>query len=186
MSQVLPYKQLKKVSLSLETEIGKISSFSHGSADPEKYLSCIGGVASREEYHELFAKIGTTFGTGDGLTTFGLPNLIDQFIRGNSSTRAIGNVQEDATAKNGLSVATGGGNKYSSYDGKHTHTFPVGTWHGYGGRNATSGNSDGSHGTTEAPTHRHYTNIDHGHTIAGDSETRPRNMAVEYYIRSKK
>ena len=52
---------------------------------PEGYLICNGSAVSRTEYADLFAAIGTTFGTGDGSTTFALPNLQAAFIRGAGS-----------------------------------------------------------------------------------------------------
>lgn len=52
---------------------------------PEGYLICNGSAVSRTEYADLFAAIGTTFGAGDGSTTFALPNLQAAFIRGAGS-----------------------------------------------------------------------------------------------------
>ena len=52
---------------------------------PEGYLICDGSAVSRTEYADLFAAIGTTFGTGDGSTTFALPNLQAAFVRGAGS-----------------------------------------------------------------------------------------------------
>lgn len=40
----------------------------------EDWLPCLGQAVSRTFYHELFAKYGTTYGSGDGNTTFNLPN----------------------------------------------------------------------------------------------------------------
>lgn len=45
------------------------------STAPAGWLNCDGSLVSRTTYATLFATIGTTFGTGDGSTTFGLPNL---------------------------------------------------------------------------------------------------------------
>jgi hypothetical protein len=42
------------------------------------YLLCNGDEVSRTEYADLFALIGTTFGTGDGSTTFDLPTIADK------------------------------------------------------------------------------------------------------------
>ena len=68
---------------------------------PEGYLICNGSAVSRTEYADLFAAIGTTFGTGDGSTTFALPNLQAAFIRGagsqNGYSATFGKTQ-DATS----------------------------------------------------------------------------------------
>ena len=52
---------------------------------PDGYLVCDGSLISRTNYAALFAVIGTTFGAGDGSTTFALPNLQAAFIRGAGS-----------------------------------------------------------------------------------------------------
>lgn len=52
---------------------------------PAGYLKCDGAAVGRETYPELFAAIGTTFGAGDGETTFNLPNLIGRFAEGSAT-----------------------------------------------------------------------------------------------------
>lgn len=49
-----------------------------GSTAPEKWLFCRGQAVSRTTYAKLFAVIGTTYGAGDGSTTFNLPDLRDR------------------------------------------------------------------------------------------------------------
>lgn len=51
---------------------------------PAGYLLCNGAAVGRATYPELFAAIGTTYGAGDGSTTFNLPNLIDRFAQGST------------------------------------------------------------------------------------------------------
>ncbi|MEM4711396.1 MAG: tail fiber protein, partial [Candidatus Woesearchaeota archaeon] len=46
-----------------------------GSSAPSGWLICDGSAVSRTTYSALFAVIGTTYGVGDGSTTFNLPNL---------------------------------------------------------------------------------------------------------------
>lgn len=54
-----------------------------GAGTPENYLLCDGSAVSRTDYSDLFAVIGTTYGAGDGSTTFNLPLLTDnRFIEG--------------------------------------------------------------------------------------------------------
>lgn len=53
-----------------------------GTTAPEGYLLCNGQEVSRTTYAELFALIGTTYGQGDGSTTFGLPNLKGRVLVG--------------------------------------------------------------------------------------------------------
>lgn len=64
--------------------VGSVIAFAANS-NPEGYLICNGAAVSRTIYANLYAKIGDTYGAGDGLTTFNLPNLIDRFIQGAST-----------------------------------------------------------------------------------------------------
>lgn len=59
---------------------GTIASFAM-SGTPDGYLKADGATLSRSDYPALFAAIGTTFGEGDGPTTFPLPDLRGEFIR---------------------------------------------------------------------------------------------------------
>lgn len=56
------------------TIIGEIKTYA-GSSAPTGWLICDGHAVSRETYSKLFGVIGTTYGSGDGSTTFNLPNL---------------------------------------------------------------------------------------------------------------
>ena len=56
--------------------------WSANAAVPAGYLLCNGAAVSRETYAALFTAIGTTYGSGDGSTTFNLPNIINKFIEG--------------------------------------------------------------------------------------------------------
>lgn len=62
-----------------------------GSQAPAGFLVCNGGAISRTTYSKLFAVIGTKYGSGDGSTTFNLPNLTDRFLQGSAS---VGTVKE--------------------------------------------------------------------------------------------
>ena len=67
---------------------GKIEWFAFNTA-PDGYLVCNGAAVSRTTYADLFAVIGTTFGSGDGSTTFALPNLIDKFAQGSTTVGTV-------------------------------------------------------------------------------------------------
>ena len=89
------------VNSELET-VAPIGSFIYfaGNAVPNKYLLCNGAAVSRSEYADLFNIIGTTYGIGDGSTTFNLPNLIDKFLEGSGTAGTVKNA--------GLPNITGG------------------------------------------------------------------------------
>lgn len=60
-----------------------------GNSIPTGYLLCNGSAISRTTYADLFAVIGTTYGSGDGSTTFNLPNLTDKFIQGSDTAGTV-------------------------------------------------------------------------------------------------
>lgn len=67
-----------------------------GSAVPNGFLLCDGQAVSRTTYSELFNVIGTTYGEGDGSTTFNLPDLSGRFGVGSSDSYALGSVGGEA------------------------------------------------------------------------------------------
>lgn len=69
---------------------GSIIAFA-GNTLPDGYLLCDGSKVSRTTYKKLFDVIGTTYGEGDGSTTFTLPNLIDRFLEGSSTAGSYRN-----------------------------------------------------------------------------------------------
>ncbi len=68
---------------------------------PRGYLKADGSAVDREQYRKLFNAIGVRFGSGDGVSTFNLPDLRGEFIRaldngrGVDAGRELGNVQMD-------------------------------------------------------------------------------------------
>jgi microcystin-dependent protein len=97
--------------------VGEIIAFP-GSNFPEGCLVCDGSAVSREQYSALFEVIGTTYGAGDGSSTFNLPNLSGKVALGESNDYAIG--------------STGGEPEHvllTSEMGTHTHEVPQ---HGHG------------------------------------------------------
>ena len=55
---------------------------------PTGFLACDGTAVSRSTYADLFGVIGTTWGSGDGSSTFNLPNLEDKTVVGKSGSKA--------------------------------------------------------------------------------------------------
>ena len=81
--------------------IGCVTAFA-GTVIPNDYLTCNGSAVSRTTYAALFAVIGTTYGNGDGSTTFNLPNLVGR------TTIGAGTYTEGASSKTYSLGATGG------------------------------------------------------------------------------
>ena len=59
------------------------------SSVPTGFLECNGAAVSRSTYAALFAIVGTTYGAGDGASTFNLPDLQDNVAMGKSGTKAL-------------------------------------------------------------------------------------------------
>ena len=77
---------------SVDTAIGMVAPFAMDSV-PTGWLHCDGSAVSRTTYSLLYSKVADLYGAGDGSTTFNLPNLKDEFIRGSSDTLEVGNKQ---------------------------------------------------------------------------------------------
>ena len=68
--------------------VGMVAFFGHGAA-PTGWLKANGAAVSRTAYASLFSVITTTYGVGDGATTFNLPDLRGEFPRGWDDGRGI-------------------------------------------------------------------------------------------------
>lgn len=141
--------------------VGSVAAFTN-SAAPEGWLKANGAAISRTTYADLFAIIGITYGAGNGTTTFNLPDLRGEFIRGFDDGRGIdtgrvlGSAQGEATKSHHHSiqrVAGSGGTK----DGYDLGTFV----------------SNGTSGPISTDNVQDF----------GDPETRPRNIALLYCIK---
>ncbi|MFS4437847.1 phage tail protein [Paracoccaceae bacterium GXU_MW_L88] len=64
-----------------------------GTEPPSGWLECDGSQIRRDTYAKLFAAIGTIFGDGDGETTFAVPDLRGQFVRGWDHGRGVDNAR---------------------------------------------------------------------------------------------
>ena len=69
--------------------IGTVHAFV-GSTAPEDYMLCNGAAISRTTYAALYNLIGTTYGVGDGTTTFNLPNFAGKFLEGRPNDKEVG------------------------------------------------------------------------------------------------
>lgn len=117
------------------TPAGAVMAFARSTA-PAGWLKANGTAVSRTTYAALFAAIGTTFGAGDGSTTFNLPDLRGEFLRGwddargIDSGRAFGTLQTDDLKSHTHTASTGAD--------AHTHTWS-GTTSNAGDHNHHSG-----------------------------------------------
>jgi microcystin-dependent protein len=149
-----------------------------GTTAPTGWLACDGQAVSRTTYADLFAAIGTTWGAGDGSTTFNVPNLAIRYRRHRDNSTVAGAVGTLQNPQNLSHTHTGSGTT-SSVSNDHTHTFSGSTGgmsanavhsHSYtapqlGPGTGTSPNyffsGAGQAATTSA------VNIDHSHAFSG-------------------
>lgn len=171
---------------------------------PVGWLKANGAAVSRMAYGSLFAEIGTTFGAGDGVTTFNLPDVRGEFVRGLDDGRGV-------DAGRALNIAQGDDNKAHGHTGSlsadtHSHTVSGSTSSGgahihdvvanggqyasetqpygvYRGNGVTSVDrtaiaSSGAHTHTLTG---NTNSVSHSHTVTinnSGTESRPRNIAA--------
>lgn len=187
-----------KASAAAEKELpsGAIMYFA-GQTAPAGWLKANGAAVSRTTYAALFAAIGITYGAGDGRTTFNLPDLRGEFVRGwdggrgVDSGRTIGSAQAQAVANHyhptgiffsdnddlNMPRETEYGNKTSM---QANDPVAVVLGQSPGGANqinnrlnaALAGNQGSGNNWTLT------TRTDHITVAKGDGETRPRNIAL--------
>ncbi len=103
--------------------IGAVVAYASGTVPPG-FLLCDGQAVSRTTYADLFSIIGTTFGSGDGSTTFNVPDLRDQFIRGRSATRQLGSKQAGSVGFHTHAV-NDPGHAHSATQPVHAHSLTL-------------------------------------------------------------
>ena len=175
-----------------------------GDTAPSGWAICNGDPVSRTEYVELFTAIGELWGVGDGSTTFNLPDMRGQFLRGKNNGRAdgnedsegerdIGSLQLDKTRRprdTDLTSNSQGSHRHSLYSSNFNADHIVG---GVGGSNshavAAINTNIGGQGyyLDMGADGADVTNTtgNHAHTITGggDPETQPKNVAINYIIK---
>ena len=149
-------------------DVGKVDFFAMDSA-PAGFVKCNGAAISRSTYASLFSVIGTTFGVGDGSTTFNVPDLRGNFVRawddgrGVDSGRMFGSAQMDTIQNiigtlSGIAWRTDGSGVVSDAFQKHF--------------------SGGASATTYDAYQNAYTSFDASRVVRTSAETRPRNVAL--------
>lgn len=161
---------------------GAVMSFAMNQA-PAGWLMANGAAVSRAEYSRLFAAIGTTHGSGNGSTTFNLPDLRGEFVRGWDNGRGVdtgrtlGSRQGDLFRAHNHTASTGTA-------GRHRHGLSIIR------ANASTGNYlEDASSSAEGLNRFNYTDYEgeHNHSVTvnnnGGAETRPRNVALLYCVK---
>lgn len=163
--------------------VGAVQTFALTSA-PTGWLACDGSAISRSTYSTLFTAIGTTFGSGNGTTTFTIPDLRDRFVRSSGDSRTVGTTASHTTA-------LPSGSSYTvtiNSAGDHTHT--AGDEHRTGTQQcdgpdwlqgevtANTGYGFDNRTTSTAGAHTHTASLG-----GGDTETAPAHIVLLYCIK---
>jgi microcystin-dependent protein len=109
------------------------------SSVPSGFLECNGQAVSRTTYAALFAIVGTTYGVGDGSSTFNVPDLQDNVPVGKSNNKALASTggANTVTSTGNVGGSTANATLSEAQLASHTHTIlgrnqnPVGP--GFGG-----------------------------------------------------
>jgi microcystin-dependent protein len=112
------------------------------SSVPTGYLECNGQAVSRSTYAALFAVIGTTYGSGNGSTTFTLPDLQDNITLSKSPNKALASTGGANTVASGGNVPGSAGNTSISTPTMATHTHPYTSSPGSPGKPGQTGSNN--------------------------------------------
>jgi microcystin-dependent protein len=163
-------------SVTFPSFVGLILPFAYDTSGspPSGFFECDGSAVSRTTYSDLFSAIGTTWGVGDGSTTFNLPDLQGAFLRGTGSHGS--STMANSSAFVGQSV---GSFENDQFQGHKTQFYAT-------SREAINNGSKVTHGDTE------YGSLTVNPFIVSDGvngtprqgdETRPFNAGVMYCIK---
>jgi microcystin-dependent protein len=158
------------------------------STAPTGWLTCDGSAVSRTSYAALFNVIGVTHGSGNGTTTFNVPDYRGRFLRGwdNGAGRDPDSSSRTAMNSGGLDTDHVGSVQDEAYK-SHNHTATdAGHTHSAAGASTISGPANTGGGTYAQPV-----SVTSGSGTAsitvgssGGSETRPKNANVHYIIKT--
>lgn len=158
---------------------GSINMWALNSA-PSGWLICSGGAVSRTTYAALFAIIGTTFGAGDGSTTFNLPDYRDRFPVGAGSTYSANSQggSKDAVVVNHTHSAT-----TSITDPGHSHPFNTGIYSEASGNYGSFG-STGSITTGSSTTGITASTTNSSTGVSGTNANLPPYLGIYFIIKT--
>lgn len=159
--------------------LGTIIPYAANAAEPPySFLFCEGQAVSRTMYPDLFALIGTTYGAGDGSTTFNLPNLVGKYPQGDTTagtvkSAGLPNIEGTATVRDyNISTTYFQGDGYS------------GALTGYGSSEKVYANS-GSTTTTSTANPKIKLDASQSNAIYGNSDTvTPPTLTVRWIIKA--
>lgn len=165
-----------------QVPVGTVIAWLGTGSAPTGYLEANGQTVSRTTYAELFSVFGTSYGAGDGSTTFGLPNLNERHLKGTTTVGSVGTTTGADTYA--LSQAQLPAHTHSLAGHTHTVSHSHVMTHNHNGNSDSQGshshNTSGSGNTNNTGTHYHAdgnysgttsTHTGHGHSISGQSSS---------------
>lgn len=149
-----------------------------GSTAPSGFLICDGSAVSRAIYADLYSEIGTTYGSGDGSSTFNLPDLTGRVIVGVSLNHSLGDTGGEEThslltseipSHNHSIQAHGHGNTITATTPKlvHSITQPAFTYNAPNASTASKTSSSTTRAGTSTATATRSTNLAISNHAAG-------------------
>ena len=168
---------------------------------PSGYIECNGAAVSRTTYSALFAIIGTAYGAGNGSSTFNIPDLRGEFVRGFDNGKGTDSGRSIATSQSAQNASH---NHSISVSGTTSNPTPTLTGdvrrisEGYRAQGTASGiftkELDGNNNITgsssTSPVAGFSIDATHTHTFSASGNTgnqggeaRPRNIAMMYIIK---
>lgn len=157
---------------------GGVSAFAM-QTPPAGWLECNGSAVSRSTYATLFTLIGTTYGSGDGSTTFNIPDLRAYFIRGWDHGRGVDTGRTFGSNQSSQNLAhshTG----ITSTNGDHQHTYDVASQDSPDNVAAGGNNTVRQAFTSVNGAHNHSLSVD----PSGGADAHPLNVAMIFAIRA--
>lgn len=156
---------------------------------PSGYLECNGAAVSRTGYAALFAVIGTQYGAGNGSSTFNLPDLRGEFVRGYDHGRGIDSGRSiSATPQSDQNKQHNHTASSSVNDSGHVHgtTFDNKKYFPGGGSTTITYGGAGNYPADIFSMSSATTGVTVATSIGNDGggETRPRNIAMMYVIKT--
>tara|TARA_R100000353_G_scaffold14156_1_gene14042 strand:- start:3 stop:1133 length:1131 start_codon:yes stop_codon:yes gene_type:complete len=155
---------------------------------PTGYLECNGAAVSRSTYAALFAFIGITYGSGNGSSTFNLPDLRGEFVRGYDHGRGVDSGREINDPQGSANLSHGHSVSASVSDPGHVHTTSVDNKRLFtnpGPHHIPYGGAGGYPGTNwSMSTATTGVSVSISQNNAGGSEARPRNVSMMYIIKT--
>lgn len=160
--------------------VGAVNTFAMN-VPPTGWLACDGSLVSRTTYSSLFNIVGATYGSGDGSTTFKLPDLRGEFVRGWDDGRGVDTGRGFATSQSDAIRNITGTLRYQD-NNDSTYALKIHTATGAFSSRSFTGNEFNS-AVTGTSTFQGLLDFDASTQVPTAADNRPRNLALLYCIK---